>query len=105
MSWIKLTMKFPGTCMICNGKIAVNEPGLWQKGVGVKHEECAKSSGLDCAICGGPAGCNSCEFRDDCDLERVSQSCICNRCSAKKDAFLLYGKSVSKKFPVLNLKI
>ena len=42
MSWIKLNMKFPGTCIVCNEKININEPGLWQKGVGVKHEKCAE---------------------------------------------------------------
>jgi hypothetical protein len=29
MSWRKITMKFPGTCVVCNEKIDVNEVGLW----------------------------------------------------------------------------
>ena len=105
MSWIKLNMKFPGTCIVCNEKINVNEPGLWQKGVGVKHEKCAEVKELKCIVCGGPAGCATCEFRDDCDLEVVSQLCICNKCGEKKDTFYLYQESVKKKFPLLNLKI
>lgn len=42
MSWRKIPMKFPGTCIICNEKIEVNEIGLWAKGLGVKHEKCAQ---------------------------------------------------------------
>jgi len=38
--WIKIPMKFPGTCIACNEKIEINEIGLWSKGVGVKHEKC-----------------------------------------------------------------
>ena len=34
MSWIKIPMKFPGTCIVCNDKIEINEIGLWSKGVG-----------------------------------------------------------------------
>ena len=37
MSWIKIPMKFPGTCIVCNDKIEINEIGLWSKGTGVKH--------------------------------------------------------------------
>ena len=42
MSWRKITMKFDGTCIICNEKITVNEIGLWAKGLGVKHENVLK---------------------------------------------------------------
>jgi hypothetical protein len=42
MSWIKIPMKFSGTCIVCNDKIEINEIGLWSKGVGVKHEKCAQ---------------------------------------------------------------
>ncbi len=104
MSWLKITMKFPGTCIVCNKKINANEIGLWSKGLGVKHEKCAKVKGLNCIVCGGPAGCSSCEFRDECDLEMVSQLCICNKCSEKNDTFTLYEDSVKKKFPLLNLE-
>ena len=34
-------MKFPGTCIVCNGKIEINEIGLYSKGSGVKHEKCS----------------------------------------------------------------
>lgn len=104
MSWRKIPMKFPGTCIVCNGKIEVNEMGLWAKGVGVKHEKCAEVKELSCIVCGGPAGCQQCEFLDNCDIEKVSQICICKRCSETKDAFESYLKSVMKKFSLLNLK-
>ncbi len=44
MSWRKISMKFDGTCIVCNEKIKVNEIGLWSKGLGVKHEKCAEIS-------------------------------------------------------------
>jgi len=46
MSWRKIPMKFPGTCIVCNEKIEVNEIGLWSKGLGVKHEKCAQVNEL-----------------------------------------------------------
>jgi len=35
-------MKFPGTCIVCNKKIEVNEIGSWAKGLGVKHKKCTQ---------------------------------------------------------------
>ena len=81
MSWIKIPMKFPGTCIVCNDKIEINEIGLWSKGVGVKHEKCAQTNELQCIVCGSPAGCSQCEFQDICDIPNVSQLCICKKCS------------------------
>lgn len=97
-------MKFTGTCIICNEKIDVNEIGLWSKGVGVKHEKCAQTKELRCTICSGPAGCETCEFLDDCDLEKVSPLCICKQCSESSDPHFEYLQSVKKKFPLLNPK-
>ncbi len=37
-------MKFPGTCIVCNENIPVNEIGLWAKGLGVKHEKCIQAN-------------------------------------------------------------
>ena len=105
MSWIKLSMKFPGTCIVCNEKINAGEAGLWQKGAGVKHEKCAETGGLKCMICGGPAGCPSCEFGDICNPDLVSRLCVCRGCFGNKDAFSSYQQSAAKKFPLLNLKI
>ena len=104
MSWRKITMKFPGTCIVCNDKINVNEVGLWAKGVGVKHEKCAEINELHCIICGNPAGCGSCEFQEDCDRSNVSQFCICKRCSETKNPLDLYQNSLKKKFPLINVK-
>ena len=103
MSWRKIPMKFPGTCIICNEKIEVNEIGLWAKGLGVKHEKCSQIMELQCAVCNGPAGCESCEFQDSCDLENVSQLCICKKCSEGTSPFESYQKSTMKKFMMLNL--
>ena len=104
MSWRKITMKFPGSCIVCNEKIDANEIGLWAKGIGVKHEKCAEVKELKCNVCGGPAGCQQCEFKEDCNLEAVSQICICKKCSEKKEPLVLFQESVKKKFPLLNIK-
>jgi hypothetical protein len=102
MSWIKIPMKFPGMCIICNEKIKIDEIGLWAKGLGVKHEKCAQVNELQCIICGNPAGCSKCEFQDICDIQNVSQICICKKCSEEKDTFGSYQKSANKKFLLLN---
>ena len=81
MSWIKIPMKFPGTCIVCNGKIEINEIGLWSKGSGVKHEKCAQTNELQCIVCGSSAGCSQCEFQDICDIPNVSQ--LCKKCNVK----------------------
>jgi len=106
MSWRKIPMKFPGTCIVCNQKIEVNEVGLWAKGIGVKHEKCASQEvkELKCIICGSPAGCQKCEFIDDCDRESVSELCVCKKCSDSKDSFIAYQNAVKKNFVLLNLK-
>lgn len=98
-------MKFPGTCVVCNEKIEVNEIGLWAKGLGVKHEKCAQINELKCIVCSGSAGCLQCEFQDICDIQKVSQLCICKKCSEDKNSFDSYQKSVKKKFLLLNLNL
>lgn len=104
MSWRKISMKFPGTCITCNKKIEINEIGLWAKGLGVKHEKCAEVNELTCIICGGLAGCTQCEYAEDCDRNIVSQLCICRKCNETNNPFDAYQKSVKKKFSILNLK-
>jgi hypothetical protein len=95
-------MKFSGLCVVCNQKIEANEIGLWAKGLGVKHEKCAKETKeLKCAICGGQAGCPQCEFQDDCDRDLVSGLCICKKCFDSKDSFVLYKNAVKN---MLNVK-
>jgi|TARA_B100001540_G_scaffold185492_1_gene163538 hypothetical protein len=103
MSWRKIAMKFDGTCIVCKEKIQVNEIGLWAKGLGVKHEKCAETNELKCIICDGPAGCQKCEFEEDCDRSLVSQLCICKKCEQEDGVFDLYQKSLKKKFSILNL--
>ena len=103
MSWRKIAMKFPGTCVVCNKKIEVNELGLWAKGLGVKHEKCAETNDLNCIVCGKSAGCSTCEFKEDCDIESVSQLCICKKCNEADNVFKNYQTSVKKKFSLLNV--
>ena len=98
MSWIKITMKFDGTCIICNEKVNANEIGLWSKGIGVKHEKCAEIVELKCVICDNPAGCLQCEFQDNCDRSLVSQFCICKKCDSQQHTFEQYQVSVRDKF-------
>jgi len=98
MSWIKITMKFDGTCIICNEKVNANEIGLWSKGIGVKHEKCAEIVELKCVICDNPAGCLQCEFQDNCDRSLVSQLCICKKCDSQQHTFEQYRVSVRDKF-------
>lgn len=43
-SWVKLTMRFPGRCLECGKPIATGQQGLWSRGVGVKHVQCASSA-------------------------------------------------------------
>ncbi|RNJ75911.1 MAG: hypothetical protein D9C04_03730 [Nitrosopumilus sp. B06] len=102
MSWKKIPMRFPGTCTVCGQKIDVGQLGLWAKGMGVKHEECARVDELACSVCGGPAGCRQCEFSDICDIPNVSQLCICKKCSETGGALDSYHKNSLKKFPLLN---
>ncbi|HJT10706.1 MAG TPA: hypothetical protein VJ771_07980 [Candidatus Nitrosotalea sp.] len=103
MSWRTIPMKFPGTCIVCKKKIEVNEVVLWAKGLGVKHQSCAEVMELKCAICGGQAGCQQCEFMEDCDRNKVSQLCICKKCYNEKESFALYQKAILKHYPTLNL--
>lgn len=95
-------MKFPGKCVVCGEKIGAGEAGLWARGVGVRHKGCAEAKKLECAVCGGQAGCASCEMRDDCDIELVSDLCICKACSARTDAFFAYKKATTSRFPILD---
>lgn len=101
-----MPMKFPGTCIVCNQKVEVNEIGFWAKGLGIKHEKCANQEvkELKCIVCGGPAGCTKCEFTDDCDRSQVSELCICKKCDGLADSFVSYQKAVQKNFSLLNLK-
>ena len=102
MSWREITMKFPGTCIVCNEKIDVGQTVLWAKGAGVKCQKCSEVKELQCLVCGGPAGCMHCEFQDGCDIANVSQFCICKGCSENKDAFESYQKATARKFPITN---
>lgn len=97
-----MAMKYPGKCIACGESIRVGEQGLWSKGVGVKHADCAENVQMMCSVCGGPAGCTECEFRDSCGIPNVSPACICKSCSEKRDALGLYRRSVGKKFVVLS---
>ena len=64
MSWVKMTMKFPGKCTVCGKTVDTGQVGFWARGMGVKHEECSQVAELECMACGAPAGCPLCEFAD-----------------------------------------
>lgn len=119
MSWIKLNMRFPSKCIECGKIIPKGHPGLWSKGVGVKHVQCAalESAALGgtssapaaatanktaCSLCGKPAGCSECEFLENCDVANVSPVCLCYACGQKNNAISLYLSSTTAKFPALS---
>jgi len=41
LSWRKISLKFPGKCIVCNEKIEQDEIAFWAKDIGIKHEKCA----------------------------------------------------------------
>ncbi|MDI1495083.1 MAG: hypothetical protein K8823_389 [Cenarchaeum symbiont of Oopsacas minuta] len=105
MSWVRINMKFPGKCLVCNQTIAAGQVGFWAQGIGVKHEDCAQIVDMKCMVCKGSAGCSSCEFMDSCNPQLVSQTCICAKCSNSDDPLLSYLNQAAKEYPALNLKI
>ena len=105
MSWVKMTMKFPGKCTVCGKTVDTGQVGFWARGMGVKHEECSQVAELECMACGAPAGCPLCEFADFCSPSSVSQKCICTKCSNSQDPLLSYLNGAARQFPALNLKI
>ena len=46
MSWVKMTMKFPGKCTVCGKTVDTGQVGFWARGMGVKHEEYVRSSSI-----------------------------------------------------------
>ena len=45
--WIKMTMKFPGFCLICKQRINSAEVGYWSRTAkSILHEDCYDLSGL-----------------------------------------------------------
>ncbi|MDA7959780.1 MAG: hypothetical protein MPJ08_03505 [Nitrosopumilus sp.] len=98
MSWRRITIKFPGSCVVCGKEVEAGKPGLWAKGEGVKHEDCVTLE-LACAVCGGPAGCPTCEHADTCDIPSVSQACICGRCGEGPGALKRYLEAAAKNLP------
>ena len=89
-------MKFPGTCLSVKKRLKSTKLPLWAKGLGVKHQACAEVMQLKCIVCGGPAGCPDCEFAENCDLMKVSQMCICKKCSDEQRCFFALSKFCSK---------
>ena len=118
MSWIKLNMRFPSKCIECGKTIPKGHPGLWSKGMGVKHVKCtdledatlndassmsaAIANKTICSLCGKPAGCSECEFLENCNVANVSPICLCYACSQKNNVTSLYISSTAKKFPALS---
>ena len=104
MNWVRLNMRFPGSCLACGKRINRGEQALWARNVGVKHIECAeteKSPDISCAVCGKPAGCSQCELADSCDTKKVSPLCICAGCN-KAGAMKSYSDAIAKRFPAIS---
>ena len=38
MSWVKMTMKFPGKCTVCGKTVDTGQVGFWARGMAVKHD-------------------------------------------------------------------
>jgi hypothetical protein len=46
--WIKMTMKFPGFCLICRQRINSSEVGYWSRSAkSILHENCYDLSGIN----------------------------------------------------------
>ena len=43
--WIKITIKYPNSCLECKEDIIVGQRELWCKGKGVKHVKCNQIKG------------------------------------------------------------
>lgn len=97
MSWRPIQLKYAGKCVVCEKAIPVGSQVMWLKGSGVKHPECASAPSMKCIVCGKPAGCAECEFYEDCDLEAVSQACICVQCAAQSGAFSKYREAALRR--------
>ncbi len=44
--WRRITAKFDSSCMECGQEVFTGDLILWQKGVGVKHETCPKTTNV-----------------------------------------------------------
>ena len=100
------------SCRICNKPLFWKQP--YKQGDRPVEKDgsihnCSKlqngNKDLKCIMCGGSAGCIHYEFIKECDLQAVSQLCICKKCEQEQNSFDSYKNSVMKKFPLLNLKI
>ena len=96
MSWVRLNMKFASVCIVCKKRIRSGQEGLWMRGVGVKHIECAQQGGVSCIVCGNPAGCQQCSLAEDCDTKNISL-CICSTCDSES-SMEKYADAVVRKF-------
>ena len=101
MSWRTITTRSPGICIYCNKRIEVGKTVQWSKNQGICHPDCIPDKELVCIVCAGKTGCSTCEFRDDCDPDAMSDYCICKRCSGLPNPLESYRTATSKKFPGL----
>lgn len=97
MSWRSIQLKYAGKCVVCEKPVPVGSQVMWLKGTGIKHPECASAPSIKCIVCGKPAGCASCEFFEDCDLENISQACMCASCAAEPGAFDKYRAAAGRR--------
>ncbi len=93
MNWNKITIKFSGSCVVCNKIIKKGDIGLWSKDIGIKHEKCMYINKISCTICGDLVVCAQCEFNAYCDNTSITL-CICKKCNIINDQFSAYRNSL-----------
>jgi hypothetical protein len=119
--WIRLLVKYKGTCSACGKEISAGQYALWSKSSKtIKHSECKASqppattekrspdtkrqqtttaaAEVDCFICGMPVAGNNSSFEaDDYGKQAISQASICNRCLEDKNVYQNYQHAFLEK--------
>jgi uncharacterized protein CbrC (UPF0167 family) len=115
--WIRLLVKYKGTCSACGKEISAGQYALWSKSSkAIKHSECKASNRqqtttavaeVDCFICRRPVTDNNYGFEaGDYGRRAILQASICNRCLEDKNAYQNYqGAFLEKVHRVAKVKI
>ena len=127
--WIRLLVKYKGTCSACGKEISAGQYALWSKSSkAIKHSECkapppattttekidpdtnrqqTTAAEVDCFICGRPVAGNNSGFEGDgYGRKAILQASICNRCLEDKNAYQNYqGAFLEKVHRVAKVKI
>jgi DNA-directed RNA polymerase subunit N (RpoN/RPB10) len=119
--WIRLLVKYKGTCSACGKEISAGQYALWSKSSkAIKHSECkasqqpattekrgpdtkrqqttAAAAEVDCFICGRPVAANNSGFEaGDYGRRAIFQASICNTCLEDKNAYQNYQDAFLEK--------